>query len=41
MALHEVMQDDGEEPVLYSDPAYLRTKERKVFTSFGNSSGAS
>jgi hypothetical protein len=37
MALREVMQDGEELPVLYRDPVYLRTKERKVLTSFGDS----
>jgi hypothetical protein len=37
MALKEVMQPGEELPALYTDPVYLRTRERKVFTSFGDS----
>jgi hypothetical protein len=36
MALRGVMQQE-ELPAPFSDPVYLRTKERKVFTSFSDS----
>lgn len=37
MALKEVMEPGEQLPALYTDPVYLRTRERKVFTSFGDS----
>lgn len=37
MALKELAGPSDNLPTLYSDPLYLRTRERKVFTSFGDS----
>ncbi|KAJ4396389.1 hypothetical protein N0V93_000608 [Gnomoniopsis smithogilvyi] len=37
MALQDLVEPGNALPRLYSDALYLRTKERKVFTSFGDS----
>jgi hypothetical protein len=37
LALQEVLEPDEELPSLYSDAVYEKTKERKVFTTFGDS----
>ncbi|KAI0198106.1 polyketide synthase [Astrocystis sublimbata] len=37
MALKEVVEPGEEVPALYADPLFEKTKERKVFTSFGDS----
>ncbi len=37
LALKEVLRPSEEVPSLYLDAVYERTKERKVFTTFGDS----